>query len=422
MIVRMMEERLCRDAYTIINSAIALVMPQAAVRNALANHSFSGAISVLAIGKAAWTMAQAAQEELGSRIKQGIVITKYGHAPKPIDGFEIFEAGHPLSDENTIKATSYALAMAERLGAFDDELLFLISGGGSALFEKPLDCLTLDDLVAVNDQLIKSGANIIEINTIRKRLSQVKGGRFAQLCSPAKVFTVALSDVIGDRLDVIASGPAAPDMTTRADAFAVAHKYHLALKPSFVRCLEKETPKHLDNVEAVITGSVRTLCLSAALEAKKLGYNALVLCTEMDGEASEAGRFIAAHARQIGLSAFSPQRPCALIFGGETIVHRKGSGKGGRNQELVLAASEGIAGMDNTVVFSFGSDGTDGPTDAAGGMVDGNTLSRLSAQGLVVADILARNDAYNGLDAVGALIKTGPTGTNVNDMAVVLCR
>ena len=417
-------EKLYQDAKILIDRVIKENMPQQAVRNALKNHTFSGNIYLVAIGKAAWTMAHSAWEELGSKIKKGIVVTKYDHSLGDIPGMEIIEAGHPLSDENTIAGTQKAVEMAQGLGA-GDELLFLISGGGSALFEQPLPGLTLDDIVGINSQLLACGADIVEINMIRKRLSGVKAGRFAQICAPAKVFTVVLSDVLGDRLDSIASGPAAPDMSTAEDAFAIVQKYNLKISDTIKEYLGKETPKSLDNVKAVITGSVRTLCESAAAIAAELGYTPHVLCSEMNCEAREAGRLISSIAKQIDAGArdvYVFKRPCAVILGGETVVSLKGKGRGGRNQELALAATEGIAGLENLIVFSIGSDGTDGPTDAAGGIVDGSTIRRLKEKGLKLQDILDNNDSYTGLAAVDSLVKTGPTGTNVNDVAMILCR
>ena len=415
-------EKLHKDAREIIDRVIQANMPQAAVRNALKNHSFKGNIYVAAIGKAAWTMAHSASEELGNKIKRGIVVTKYEHSMGEIPGMEIVEAGHPLSDENTIAGTKKAVEMAKGLNA-DDELLFLISGGGSALFEDPLPGISLTDIVDINKQLLASGADIVEINMIRKRLSSVKAGRFAQISAPAKVFTVVLSDVLGDRLDSIASGPAAPDMATVDDVAAVVQKYNLKLSDTAKGYMAKETPKSLDNVETVITGSVRTLCISAAEVAASLGYTPHVLCSEMNCEAREAGRLIASMARQIGAGHASMfKRPCAVILGGETVVNLKGKGLGGRNQELVLAAAEGIAGMEDLLVFSVGSDGTDGPTDAAGGIVDGTTAGQLKEKGLNLRKVLDNNDSYNALAAVNCLVKTGPTGTNVNDVAVILCR
>jgi hydroxypyruvate reductase len=413
-------EKLYQDAHTLINRAIEANLPDTAVRNALKSHRFGGPVSILAIGKAAWTMADAAQKELKNNIKHGIVITKYKHAQGTIPGFEIIEAGHPISDENTIKGAEKALEMAKGLSA-GDELLFLISGGGSALFEKPLPGLTLADIVDVNNQLLASGADIVEINMIRKRLSSVKAGRFAQVCAPAKVFTVVLSDVLGDRLDSIASGPAAPDVSTAEDALKVAQKYRLSLNETVKKYLAEETPKSLNNVETVITGSVRTFCQSAAALARELGYTPYVLCTEMNCEAKEAGRLMAAMARDIDREESAFRRPCAVILGGETVVHLTGTGgKGGRNQEIALAAAEGIAGLEKTIVFSVGSDGTDGPTDAAGGIVDGTTADKLKAAGINIASCLHENAEYEALNAVNALILTGPTGTNVNDISVIL--
>ena len=414
-------EKLYNDAKILIDRVIQANMPQAAVRNALKNHSFTGNIYLVAIGKAAWTMAQSAHEELGDRIKKGIVITKYEHAMGDIPGMEVIEAGHPLADENTIAGTKKAVELAKGLGS-GDELLFLISGGGSALFEEPLQPLTLADIVEVNQKLLACGADIVEINMIRKRLSNVKAGRFAQICAPAKVFTVVLSDVLGDRLDSIASGPAAPDMSTVEDVLAVVKKYNLDFSDTVKDYLTKETPKSLDNVKTVITGSVRILCTSAAEVAAELGYTPHLLCSEMNCEAREAGRLVSSMAKQIDGGNYMFKRPCAVILGGETVVNLKGKGKGGRNQELVLAAAEGIAGLENLLVLSVGSDGTDGPTDAAGGIVDGTTAMRLKEKGLKIREIIDNSDSYNGLAAIDGLVKTGPTGTNVNDVTVILCR
>ena len=414
-------EELHRDARIIIDKTIRANRPEEAVRSALKNKFFTGNLYLAAIGKAAWAMARCAHEELGGKIIQGIVITKYGHSSGGIPGMEIIEAGHPLPDENTIAGTNKIMEMAGNLGT-GDELLFLVSGGGSALFEQPLPGLTLADIVEINSQLLACGAGIVEINMIRKRLSAVKAGRFAQICAPAKVFTVALSDVTGDRLDSIACGPAAPDMTTIDEVTAVIKKYKLNISNRIKEYINQETPKHLDNTETVITGSVSALCGSAAEIAASLGYTPHILCCEMDCEAREAGRLISSIAKQINTGNYSFKKPCALIFGGETVVKLKGLGKGGRNQELALAAAEGIAGLENLLIFSIGSDGTDGPTDAAGGIVDGSTVLRLKEKDLNPCNILDNNDSYNGLKAADSLIITGPTGTNVNDLTVILCK
>jgi len=255
---------------------------------------------------------------------------------------------------------------------------------------------------------------------IRKRLSQVKAGRFAQIAAPAKIFSIILSDVLGDRLDTIASGPCAPDDSTIGDALKVAEKYGLNLTKLQLEHLVIETPKKLHNVKWKIIGSVATLCSSASKICSALGYMPYVLSTTINCEAREAGRFLGQIAADIknGTSYFRPT--CAIIIGGETVVNVKGSGKGGRNQELALAAAVSIKDMDDVLIFSLGSDGTDGPTDAAGAIVMGDTIEKLKEKGISVDKVLANNDAYHALQAIDALIMTGPTGTNVNDVSVVL--
>ena len=409
------------DAQTIIKEAIKTNLPDKAVEVALGQRELKGNVYLLAIGKAAWVMAKAASDSLGNKVKKGIVITKYNHSQGEIPNMEIIEAGHPISDENTISGTEKALAMVEKLTA-KDEILFLVSGGGSALFESPQQGITLADLVDMNHQLLASGANIVEINMIRKRLSKVKAGRFAELCKPANIFAIVLSDVIGDRLDSIASGPAVPDNSTREDAMKVVNKYQLKLTEAALRCLQKETPKEVSNVETVITGSVRTLCDSAAKTAKALGYRPVILSTTLECEASQAGAVIGTMAHEIGQSEDSLKPPCAVIVGGETVVYLKGNGKGGRNTEMALKVATLIDGLDKVVFFSLGSDGTDGPTDAAGGIVDGQTMKRLREKGMEAEAFLANNDSYNALKEVDGLIMTGPTGTNVNDVSVLLCK
>lgn len=404
------------DACTIIEAALAACRPDAAVRRALEGRDFPAAgVYLVAIGKAAWQMAACAAEVLGPRLKAGVVVTKYGHSMGPIPRCTIWEGGHPVPDENSFRGTRAAMELVEGLGA-EDLVVFLVSGGGSALFESPL--VTGEELADITRAMLASGADIVEMNTVRKRLSAVKGGRFAQLCAPAKVYAVVLSDILGDPLDMIASGPACPDRSTCAQARAVAEKYHLPLSPQAAALLDQETPKELPNVETVITGSVRELCAAAAGSCRQLGYRPVVLTDRLCCEAREAGSFLASIAR----SHQDATESLAFLAGGETVVHLTGDGLGGRNQELALAAAPGIAGMADTVIFSLGSDGTDGPTDAAGGLVDGETLDRLRDAGLAVHEVLSRNDAYHALEAVDGLIRTGPTGTNVNDVAVVLLR
>lgn len=408
-----MENQLRRDAAYIIERSIARVLPDTAVQRALEGREFSGKVVLAAVGKAAWQMAKAADNCLGERISAGVVVTKYGHSRGPIAAYTIVEAGHPVPDENSFQGTEAVLRLVEPLGE-GDTVLFLLSGGGSALFERPL--IPAEELQNITDQLLACGADIVEMNTIRKRLSGVKGGRFAQLCAPARVFSVVLSDILGDPLDMIASGPACPDSADCRQAVAVAEKYGLRLSQRAWELLREETPKVLENVESVITGSVSQLCGAAAAACAELGYEPVVLTDRLCCEAREAGSFLASIAR----SHAGDGRQLAFLAGGETVVHLTGQGKGGRNQELALAAAEGIRGLDNALVFSVGSDGTDGPTDAAGGIVDGATAVRLEQLGLKIHQVLRENDAYHALERADGLLRTGPTGTNVNDVAVVL--
>lgn len=408
-----MDLRTCAD--NIIHSAISAVLPDTAVKRALEEAAFPGRVILVAAGKAAWQMARAAYEALGSSIDKGIVITKYGHVRGPIGDLICLEAGHPIPDENSFAATQRALDMVTGLTE-RDTVLFLLSGGGSALFEKPL--IPGEELQDITAQLLSCGAEITEINTIRKRLSAVKGGKFAQTCAPAKVFSIVLSDIIGDPLDMIASGPAYPDSSTCAQALWIAEKYGLKLSPAARECLGRETPKELSNVTTRITGSVRELCRASAEAARERGFTPYILTDRLSCQAREAGSFLAAIARTHADTA----RPLAFIAGGETVVTLTGSGKGGRNQELALSAAAGIAGLHNVCIFSVGSDGTDGPTDAAGGYVDGVSARRLREQGLDVHEVLSRNDAYHALQEIQGLIFTGPTGTNVNDVSVVLVK
>ena len=407
-----MDQTLRADAEAIVRDAIAAVLPDEAVRRALADFAPGpGRLLLVAAGKAAWQMARAALDAL-PRVDGGVVVTKYDHVKGALPGVACYEAGHPVPDENSFAATRAALELTAGLHP-GDTMLFLLSGGGSALFEQPL--VPGEELQDITGQLLGCGADIVEMNTVRKRLSAVKGGRFAQHCAPARVFQVVLSDILGDPLDMIASGPACADTTFCADALAVAEKYRLTLSEAARACLLRETPKRLDNVETHVTGSVRQLCAAAANACRALGYEPVLLTDRLDCEAREAGRFLAAIARTHAGSG----RRLAFLAGGEPVVHLTGHGLGGRSQELALAAAPGLAGLE-AAVFSVGSDGTDGPTDAAGGYVDGETLAALDEKGLSVPAVLADNDAYHALQAVDGLLVTGPTGTNVNDVAVAL--
>ena len=411
------------DAKRIIQDAIQASLPDEAVKKAIGGKAFDfqGKVIVISIGKAAWNMAKAAAENIPHRIDAGIVLTKYDHAKGEIPGFTILEAGHPLPDENTINGTKKIIDTVSNLNE-KDTVFFLVSGGGSALFEKPAGRLNLADFLDITDQLLKCGADIVEINTIRKHLSAVKGGKFAELCAPARVYCIALSDILGDRPDSIASGPACPDASTCAEAFAITEKYGLHLTEEMKKQLSVETPKTLSNVTTEITGSVTQLCADAAKTAKALGYTPLILTNMLDCEAKEAGRFLAAVAKTVQKDGLPLPPPCAILCGGETVVHITGKGKGGRNQELALASAESIADMKGVVIAAAGSDGTDGPTDAAGGIIDGSTRNILAKKGISIPSVLAENDSNAALAAANALLHTGPTGTNVNDLYLLLCQ
>lgn len=366
------------DAQEIIHSALEACLPDQAVRRALEGKELgSGRVFLVALGKAAWQMARCAAELLGPRLEQGVVVTKHGHSQGDIPRCQVFEGGHPVPDEGSFRGTRAAMELVQDL-APQDTVVLLVSGGGSALFERPL--IPAEEL--------------------------------------AQVYSIVLSDILGDPLDMIASGPAYPDRSTCAQARAIAEKYQLPLSGQARALLDQETPKELDNVETVITGSVRELCSAAAAVCQRLGYETHILTDQLCCQAREAGSFLASIARTHGQEG----RSLAFLAGGETVVLLTGKGLGGRNQELALSAAEGISGMENALIFSLGSDGTDGPTDAAGGIVDGQTRGKLAQAGLTIHQVLADNDAYHALEKVGGLIHTGPTGTNVNDVAVVLLK
>lgn len=402
------------DAQRIIKNALAAAQPDTAVAKALMDAKFAdGRVILVAIGKAAWQMAHKACDILGDKVSDGVVITKYDHAKGSIPRVKVFEAGHPVPDENSFLATEAAISAVENLHR-DDTVLFLVSGGGSALFEKPL--IAARELENLTEELLRCGADIVAINTLRKRLSAVKGGRFAKLCEPAQVLSIILSDIIGDPLDMIASGPTYMDSSTSEQAFSIIKKYNICISKEISLLMQTETPKELGNITTKITGSVSQLCHAACAACLALDYQPIILTTSLCCTARDAGSFLSSIAQyHAGLG-----QKTAFLAGGETIVKVTGTGKGGRNQEIALAAADGISGIKNVAVFSFGSDGTDGPTDAAGGYADGFTKNKLIEKGIDIHEILADNDSYSALNAVGGLIKTGPTGTNVNDLSVVL--
>ncbi len=404
------------DAQEIIKAAIRQVLPGESVKRELQGYKPpAGRLYVVSVGKAAYTMAAAAKEVLGDQIHSGIVITKYGHIKGELEGFSCFEGGHPTPDENSFLAAEKALELTKNLTR-EDEVLFLLSGGASALFEKPM--IPGEELLDITKQLLACGADITEINIVRKHLSCVKGGRFARWCMPAHVHSVILSDVVGGRLDSIGSGPACVDLSTSGQAMEIVKKYGIRLSAEAENALRQETPKRLENTSYCMIGDVKLLCEAAAGKCRELGYETQILTDSLSCEAKEAGSFLSAIAR----THDKTEKSLAFIAGGETVVHLSGTGKGGRNQELALSAAEGLMGLHEVCIFSVGSDGTDGPTDAAGGIVDAHTACRLKAAGIDIYQTLRDNNAYYALQAADGLVFTGPTGTNVNDVAVLLIK
>ncbi|MDR1628851.1 MAG: DUF4147 domain-containing protein [Oscillospiraceae bacterium] len=408
------ENKRYADAAAIINAAITAANPYALVHKALKGKACQKPPYVIAVGKAAATMAAAANDALSGRVAKGIVLTKYGHTATAPNNFTVLEAGHPVPDENSVRGTEAVLNTVSGLGP-KDTVILLLSGGGSALFEKPL--VPLVRLREITTALLKNGAEIAEINCIRKRLSAVKGGRFGAFCAPARVEVLALSDVLGDAPDVIASGPASPDTTTAEHARQIVAQYGISLSNKEQELLLIDPPRVLPNARLQIIGNIGLLCDAAKQKAEELGYEATLLTTNQQGEARNTGKALALSAI---VSAGMASKKTALLVGGETTVTVRGNGKGGRNQELALSAAQYLSGKEGIVLFSVGSDGTDGPTDAAGGIVDGGTASLLAACGLSVEQTLTENNAYEALRMCGGLIMTGPTGTNVNDLTVAL--
>nr|MBC7245165.1 glycerate kinase [Chloroflexota bacterium] len=387
-------------------------------------------IYVVGAGKASAAMALALEDILGERITAGWINVKDGYTA-PTRRITIHEAGHPLPDVRSVEGTRQTVSLLKQAEATD--LVFcLISGGGSALMTLPVDGISLSDIELLTQALLRSGATITEMNTVRKHLSQVKGGQLARLAYPAQVISLILSDVIGSPLDVIASGPTSPDPTTFAQAYEVLQKYHLLqdVPDSIVRHLQQgmegqipETPKAQDEafgrVQNLVIASNEHAAHAALDRARQVGLNSLLLSTFVEGEAREVAKVFAAIAREIVHSGQPVSRPACIIAGGETTVSVRGQGLGGRNQELALAATPLIAGLDKVAIISLGTDGTDGPTDAAGAIATGSTISRAAQKGLSVASYLANNDAYHFFQILGDLFITGPTNTNVNDLIFV---
>ena len=418
-----------KHARSIFQAALSAADPAGAVERYLKRRDFSRfrGIYVVGAGKAGASMAQAAERVLGRRIAAGLLNVKYGHTAK-LRRIETNECGHPVPDQNGVAGAERIAQIAAGAGK-DDLVVCLISGGASALMPLPADSITLEEKQATTRLLLASGANIHEINSIRKHISRIKGGQLARLASPARVESLMLSDVIGDNLDVIGSGPTAPDASTFAGALEILGRYGIRERvPASVReRIEQgaggavpETPKPEDPVFArvrnAIVGSNRLALDAAASRARALGYRTLVLSSEIQGEAREIARMHAAIASEMARTGRPMKPPACVITGGETTVTLRGDGLGGRAQEFVLAAALDIAGVDNVVVFCAGTDGTDGPTNAAGAVADGQTLGRKPD----ARRYLDRNDSYHYFEALNDLIITGPTNTNVMDVCIVL--
>ncbi len=421
--------RLRRDALAIFRAALTAADPGEAVANYLSRRDYTRFrnIYVIGAGKAGASMARAAEKVLGRRITAGLINVKYGHTAR-LRRIELNECGHPVPDENGVAGAQRIADIAASAGK-DDLVVCLISGGGSALLPLPAPPITLEEKQAVTRLLLQCGANIHEINAVRKHISAIKGGQLARLAFPATVEALILSDVIGDDLDVIGSGPTAPDASTFARVAEIFAHYKISdAVPAPVReRIEAglrgeiaETPKPGDplfrRVRNTVVGSNRLALDAASKHARKLGYRTLVLASEIQGETREVARMHAAIAREVVHAARPVKPPACIITGGETTVTIRGNGLGGRNQEFVLAAAIDIAGLPGVVVFSAGTDGTDGPTDAAGAIADGSTL----AQNPEAARFLDANDSYHYFEGLGDLVKTGPTNTNVMDVRLLL--
>jgi hydroxypyruvate reductase len=431
----------------LIDAALDAVDPAQSVRNLVSRDqnrlSVAGTVYdlhgydhvyVIGGGKAGAPMALALTEALGADLSGGWINVKEGHLidePLP-ETLTLHEAGHPIPNEAGQTGASRILDLAQQAGKRD--LVFcLISGGGSALLPSPVKGITLADLQALTAAMLRCGATINEINAVRKHCSQIKGGQLARVASPATVVSLILSDVVGNPLDVIASGPTVPDTTSFGDAYAVLEKFGIVdeVPQNIIARLQAgmagdipDTPKAGDpvfeKVQNVIVGSNAIAARAAEAAAQAMGFRTLILSTYVEGEAREIAMVGAAIAKSLTAEGWPIPRPACVIAGGETTVTIRGSGKGGRNQEMALAAAIAIEGWPDVTIFTLATDGTDGPTDAAGAIVNGETIARASELGLSAADYMSRNDSYHFFDRLGDLIRTGPTNTNVNDLLFVL--
>jgi hydroxypyruvate reductase len=440
----MNDSTLRSDAREIFNAALKAVDPISAVkkhvslegevlrvgdrRYDLATYAH---IYVVGCGKAAASMSYALEEILRNRIDGGIINVKYGHT-QDLHSITINEAGHPIPDEAGMKGTKEIVALLQGLGK-TDLVIFVISGGGSALLPLPKEGIKLEEKQRVTEMLLESGASIDEMNAVRKHISNVKGGQLARVAYPATLISLLLSDVVGDRIDVIASGPTVPDESTFDDCMRIVAKYQLKLPEAVLNLLTRglngeleETPKRGDPIFSktfhLIIGSNIMALKAAEQKAQEYGYKTLILSSSIEGETREVAKVHTAIAKEIRATGNPIPKPACIISGGETTVTIKGKGLGGRNQEFVLASALEIAGMEDTVILSCGTDGTDGPTDAAGALADGFTIQRAEQQGMHPLDYLQNNDSYHFFARLGDLIKTGPTNTNVMDVRLLLVK
>jgi glycerate 2-kinase len=437
-------EQMQQDARAIFDAALAGADPYRAIERSIrlekdrlfvcgTEHVLNDydRVFIIGAGKASARMAQALEEQLGAKITEGVVNVKYGHGV-PLRFVAVNEASHPLPDNAGEHGAREIINLAQ--GARERDLIFcLISGGGSALLPCPADGITLDDKRATTQILLDCGATIQEINAIRKHLSKVKGGRLARWALPATVIALILSDVIGDALDSIASGPTVPDSTTYADCLDIVRRYQIEKKipMSVLQLLQRgaagkieETPKVGDpsfqRVRNIIIGSNRLALVAAQRRAEQLGYKSMLLSSMIAGETRVVAAMHAAIAKEIAATGNPVLRPACVLSGGETTVTIRGHGLGGRNQEFTLAAACEIAHLEDVMILSGGTDGSDGPTDAAGALADGTTLARAQQVGLDAGAFLDNNDSYNFFKALGDLLITGPTFTNVMDVRLVL--
>jgi hydroxypyruvate reductase len=387
-------------------------------------------VYVVGAGKADAAMAQALEGLLGDRISDGIINVKYEHV-LPTERIALHEAGHPVPDEAGVEGSRRMARTLEGAGA-DDLVICLISGGGSALMTLPEEGVTLEDMQLLTSALLRAGANIVEINVIRKHLDRLKGGKLARMAAPAQVISLILSDVVGNPLDAIASGPTVPDESTFADAWRLLERYELlgripvSVQDVLQRGVRGEIPENpaagdplFQRTQNVIVASNDLAAEAARERAAAMGLNTLLLSTYVEGEAREVARVLAAVAKEIHASGRPLARPACVILGGETTVTLKGDGEGGRNQEMALAAAIAISGLDDVIIACLATDGTDGPTDASGALADGSTVARARALGMDPWAYLSQNNAYPFFSELGDLLLTGPTQTNVNDLAFV---